>query len=493
MIPLTPLDEWTARRLRAEQSGGLAAPGELAYGSPSRAPSSPSSPLTRAALTRWQSARLVELVEFVRARSPFYRRLYAGLPPGVPRGLADLQRLPFIRPEDLRLHGLDLVCVSLGDIARVVTVPTSGSTGGPKRMWFTEEDLELTVDHFRHGMRALVEPGDRVLVLMPGATPGSVGALLTAALARDGVTAEAYGFVDDCDTVAGRIEEFGADCLVGIPSQLLRLARSREGSALPRGRLKSVLLTGDYVAPALREAIAGSWGCRVFEHYGSTEIGLGGGVQCAAFGGLHVREADLVFEVVHPDSGASLPLGEAGELVVTTLTRRGMPLIRYRTGDTGRLLSGRCPCGSLLRRLDKLSGRLEDVVALGSGCSLDLGRLDEVLYAWDRVVAFSAELEDAPERSAVGARDRLEADARLLIRLALREVADGESGAREELDRVLERIRGIPAVRDSDTQVDIELRDEADIATQAKRRIRDVRRKPPAACAGARTLGAPEA
>ncbi len=306
-VPISPLDEWTARRLGVEH-------------------------LTRPAIERWQLEQLREVVAWARERSPLYRRLYAGLPDDAPRSLEARAPLPLVEHSALRDHGMELVCVSLGDISRVVTVPTSGSTGPSKRVWFTEEDLELTIDHFRHGMRALVEPGDRVLVLMPGKTPGSVGALLEEGLRRDGIEAESYGFVDDCRSVADRILEFRADCLVGVPGQVLRLARSDAGRSIPRGRLKSVLFSGDHVATPVRKAVEAAWDCRVFEHYGSTELGLGGAVQCRAFAGLHVREADLLFEVVDPLTGESVDDGAEGELVATTLTRRGMPLVRFRTG-----------------------------------------------------------------------------------------------------------------------------------------------------------------
>ena len=359
MIPITPLDEWTARRVGGDSTSGAGwrdvsgvvrgepkgAGRDVVQGAP------PHVPLERSELERWQLAQLREVVAWVRERSPFYRELYQHVPADGPQSLDDLGHLPFVQEEDLRLRGLDLVCVSQGDIARVVTVPTSGTSGVAKRLWFTQDDLELTIDHFRHGMRALVKRGERVLVLMPGTTPGSVGDLLKTALARDGVEVDVHGFVDDCTQAARHIRDFEADCLVGVPGQILRLARSRAGRALPSGRVKAVLFSGDYVAAPLRAAVERSWGCSVFEHYGSTETGLGGAVQCRAFAGLHIREADLLFEVVDSGTGRVLPLGQSGELVVTTLTRRGMPLIRYRTGDSGRLLRGSCACGSVLRCL----------------------------------------------------------------------------------------------------------------------------------------------
>ena len=94
-----------------------------------------------------------------------------------------------------------------------------------------------------------------------------------------------------------------------------------------------------------------------------TEMGLGGGVECQARRGYHLREADLYFEIVHPQTGEPVTEGETGEIVFTTLTRQGMPLIRYRTGDLSRFIPGQCPCGTTLRTLEKVTRRLSGKVA----------------------------------------------------------------------------------------------------------------------------------
>jgi phenylacetate-coenzyme A ligase PaaK-like adenylate-forming protein len=97
----------------------------------------------------------------------------------------------------------------------------------------------------------------------------------------------------------------------------------------------------------------------VYEHYGMTEMGLGGAMACEKRDGYHPREADLLFEIIDPCTGEVLPEGEYGEIVFTTLTRQAMPFIRYRTGDFSRWLPGLCGCGSILKRLDKVGDREE--------------------------------------------------------------------------------------------------------------------------------------
>jgi hypothetical protein len=138
-------------------------------------------------------------------------------------------------------------------------------------------------------------------------------------------------------------------------------------------------------------ALEGAWRCRVATHYGLTEAGLGCAVQCRARQGHHLRDAELLFEVVDPDSGRALAPGEPGEIVITTLRHEAMPLVRYRTGDLGRLLPGPCPCGGPLPLLGPVEGRL------GAGAP-SIGQLDDLLCAQPGLRAFTAGLRRGGDR-----------------------------------------------------------------------------------------------
>jgi phenylacetate-coenzyme A ligase PaaK-like adenylate-forming protein len=156
-------------------------------------------------------------------------------------------------------------------------------------------------------------------------------------------------------------------------------------------RPRTALLTTDHVPESLVRRLEESSGCRAFHHYGMTEMGLGGAVDCEAHAGYHLREPDLLFEIVDPATGEPLPDGEEGEIVFSTLARRGMPLLRYRTGDRSRFLPGPCPCGSALRRLARVRGRI-DAAALpcGAAGTVSLPALDEVLFAVPGLADFTA-------------------------------------------------------------------------------------------------------
>lgn len=369
-VPRTPLHSWLGRKL------GLASGQEP----------------DPEAIARYQLAKLRESIIHVRTHSPFHRERLIGLPEGFPDRLEDLAQAPFTTSQDLRLHHLSMLCVSLDQVARVVTLRTSGTTAQPKRVYFSDSDLELTLDFFHNGMSTMVEPGGCVLILLPGANPDSVGDLLARALVRLQVRALIHGPLGDPGAALAQAEACGADCLVGIPVQVLAMAEHPKAERL-RGAVKSVLLTTDYVPQAIAARIRNAWGCEIFEHYGMTETGLGGGVDCRAHAGYHLRGADLYYEVVEPKSGAPLPAGKEGELVVTTLTRQAMPLLRYRTGDWGRLLpQDTCPCGGVTPRLNRVSGRLANHIRLAGGERLPLCLLDEAFFAVPGVMDYRARL-----------------------------------------------------------------------------------------------------
>lgn len=318
-----------------------------------------SSPLTRQALEAQQLHALNETLAYARAHSPFYR---ARLPEGKLTSLEALSALPFTTPDDLRQSGRQMLCVKPDAISRIVTLSTSGSTGMPKRVYFTPEDQERTIDYFHHGMATLIAPGSTVLILFPGSSPGSLNDLLMRGLERMGCMGIPFGFPtpERYEELCAAIEKTSASCLVGSARSIagaakwsLQHGRSRAVSA----RLNTVLLAADFVPEEACAAIRSIWSCTVHEHYGSTESGLGGALSCSAHHGYHIQACDLYVEIIDPCTLQPVPFGCQGELVFTTLTRKGMPFIRYRTGDRSRFLPGPCSCGSIVPRIDRVESR----------------------------------------------------------------------------------------------------------------------------------------
>ena len=370
----TPLDEWAAPKLGAGESG-----------------------LTRELIDNYQLGKLRDTIRLAYSHSPFYRALLRGRGEEGLACLDDLRRFPFTTAEDLRRHGPRFLCVSQSEISRVVTLDSSGTTGAAKRLYFTPADQELTVDFFRHGMAALTGPGDRVLILLPGERPGGVGDLLATALRRLGAAPIPHGVVRSIPETLAVLAREAPAVLVGVPVQVLALARWAHAAGKNIFRPRSVLLSTDHVPAAIVAELTSLWGCEVFEHYGLTELGLGGGTDCAAHAGYHLHEADFHFEIVDPATGEALPAGREGEVVITTLTRRGMPLIRYRTGDISRILPEPCACGSALRRLARLTRRVDGHITLRGGRPLTLAALDEAVFAVDGVINYEAAVDRARE------------------------------------------------------------------------------------------------
>jgi phenylacetate-coenzyme A ligase PaaK-like adenylate-forming protein len=370
ILAKTPLEEWIKDKI----------------GFPSN------EPLTGEALIRYQITQLRQTLKYVQEHSPFYRSRMAGLSPVGLSRLEDLTQWPLTTAEDIRRDPLAFLCVSHSEVSRAVTLPSLNASEGPKRIFFTKADLDLTVDFFHHGMSALVAPGQRVLILLPGRQPDSVGDLLVRGLARMNVEGVVQGPVQDPLETIRAILDLDIDCLVGIPIQVLTLVRHPKSRTVPKGRLKSVLLSTDYVARSIAAEINQVWGCPVYSHYGTTEMGYGGGVTCAALNGYHLREADLLFEIIDPDSGQPVPLGWPGEVVFTTLTRQAMPLIRFRTGDLTAFITEPCPCGSVLKRLDEIQGRYENLIILASNGILGIAALDEAVLAVSEVLHYQAEI-----------------------------------------------------------------------------------------------------
>jgi len=290
----------------------------------------------------------------------------------------------FTTPEDLKDRGHEFVKVGADSIKRVVTLLTSGSTGGSKRLYFTAGDLRHTVEFFRDGMRYLCSPGDRVAILMGSASPDGVGRLLEEGLRELGAEPALLGMPRDYAETASSLLELQPDSLVGLPVQVRRLALM-----IPGLRPKTVLLSGDYVSAAASYIITRQWRTKVFSHYGLTESGLGFAVQCPLLLGHHIRTDELAVEIVDPDSGEPLPDGEWGEIVFTTLRREAMPLHRYRTGDISRLLPGSCPCGTPGPRLDRILGRIEERKK-----TVNIYDLDELLLLSSRLMDYDASFAD---------------------------------------------------------------------------------------------------
>lgn len=385
----------------------------------------------------WRADKLAETIEWASERSPWYsRRLGPDLVKKVTTALRSqtrakgfcqhdfdhlLAHLPTTTQADLAADSDAFVAVHHDEVEGIVSVPTSGTGGQAKRVRSTGADLEETIVFFSYGMRFLAAPGlDRVALAMSPVRPGNVADLLGRALARwPGFSAAAHsrqnssaayptptpflalGFkpeeAADETRWLERLIQWEPTCLVGVPPQMLALSRHRLAGELAR-TLKTMLLSGDVADARLVAELENNVpGCRVYRHYGLTEAGLGGAVECGQRAWPHLRD-DLWVEILDPRSGCSVSSpGQTGEITLTPLTRRGLPLIRYRTGDEGRIIPSSCRCGSIMPRL-QIFGRLTDRFTLPSGQSLRVGDFEAPLAALPFVRGYDLKLHlEGPE------------------------------------------------------------------------------------------------
>lgn len=349
----------------------------------------------RSQIEKYQLEKIRENIGYVKKNSIFYKEHLKHISHESINSFADFSKVPFTNAQNIKDDPLRFLCVSPKYIERIVTLNTSGTSGIPKRIYFTEEDQELTIDFFQNGMNCLVKSGDRVLILLPGEAPGSVGDLLKKGLDRSHIESFIYGPVKDFHEVSRIIKDKNITCIVGIPIQVLNL--KREYKDIFDKYIRRILLSTDYVPLAVINELS-SEDCMVFTHYGMTEMGLGGGVECEALNGYHMREADLYFEVIDPETGEAAEDGEYGEIVFTTLTRKGMPLIRYRTGDLGRFFREPCRCGTALRTMERISGRIENNIILWKNKFLSMRELDEVILKWKEINNYEAEIINNNEK-----------------------------------------------------------------------------------------------
>ena len=338
--------------------------------------------LSPAELDSYQLRMLNAQLAYATANSPFYADHLADVVLPL-ESVQDISSLPFTSAADIEAHGMDMLCVGGDQIERIVTVQSSGSSGPPKRLYFTQADLDYTEKLFYEGMHYLCRPGDEAFIFMPAATENSIGRLLEKGLHRMGAKPVVIGIPQDEEAAVEALRNGNPYTMVGIPSQIRKLSL-----LAPEIRPATVLLSADYISMAVKDTIATNWQCQVFEHYGLTETAFGCAVECPALQGQHVRYDDLHLEIVEVGGTQPVAEGQWGEIVITTLRREGMPLIRYRTGDVSRLVHGTCPCGNELPRLGRVLGRITEL-----GRKLSIYELDETLLRCDGILDFRAAFE----------------------------------------------------------------------------------------------------
>lgn len=339
--------------------------------------------LPREAIESLQLKRLQQTVERVYATVPFYQQSFdkAGIKPADIKSLEDLKRLPFTLKQDMRdSYPYGLFAVPLEQIVRIHA--SSGTTGKPTVVGYSRRDIENWTELMaRSFVAAGTNRGDIIHNAYGyGLFTGGLGAHYGAERVGASVIPMSGGNTKKQLMI---MQDFGSTVLTCTPSYSLYLAEvaAEEGIDIRKLKLKVGILGAEPWSEKMRQEIEEKLNIKAIDIYGLSEIlGPGVGIECVeAQNGLHIWEDHFIPEIINPETGEVLPDGEKGELVITTITKEGIPLIRYRTRDITRLTKEPCICGRTHARIERLSGRSDDMLII-RGVNVFPSQIESVLF-----------------------------------------------------------------------------------------------------------------
>ncbi|KMY68876.1 phenylacetate--CoA ligase [Desulfocarbo indianensis] len=313
-------------------------------------------------LAALQAQRLAQTVAWAKA-APFYKDRLSGVDAEAIKSPEDVRRLPFTTKDDLRgAFPFGHLAVPKSQAVRLHA--SSGTTGTPTAVYHTKRDLQNWANLVARSLfMAGVRPGDVFQnVVGYGLFTGGLGMHYGAE--RLGALVIPAGTGNSRRQIA-LMRQFGVSVAHLIPSYALKLAATFKELGLDPKRdtkLKIMIIGAEPHTEEARQRIQRAYGVRAVNSYGLSEMnGPGVAFECAEQNGMHLWEDCFLLEVLDPESLEPKAPGEVGEIVLTTLTRRAMPLIRYRTRDLASVLPGACPCGRSHQRLSRISGRSDDM------------------------------------------------------------------------------------------------------------------------------------
>jgi phenylacetate-CoA ligase len=336
----------------------------------------------REEIEQLQLERLQATLNRVYGRVPFYRKKFdeMGIGPEDVGSLADLARLPFTTKDDLRdNYPYGFFAVPMREVVRIHA--SSGTTGSPTVVGYTRNDIRTWSNLVAR------------IITMGGATKDDV---IQIAFGY-GLFTGAFGLHYGAERIGASVipassgntarqikimQDFKTTALVSTPSYALLIGETIREMGIPLSSLslKWGLFGAEPWSDAMRQEIEDRLGIVATDNYGLSEV-IGPGVsgECLERKGLHINEDHFIVEVVDPETLTPVPPGEVGELVLTTLSKEAFPMIRYRTRDLTRLLSGECPCGRTGQRMSRVFGRSDDMLII-RGVNVFPSQVETVLF-----------------------------------------------------------------------------------------------------------------
>lgn len=324
--------------------------------------------MPREQLRKLQLERLKETLNRLTAKPTYYQKKFneAGIKVESIKTLEDIRYLPFTSSADLRtLYPDGLNIVPKEELFRLHT--SSGTTGKPKALFFTRKDIDVLSNNFA---RCLTMVGCTKSDIMQNMM--TYGLFTGAMMSHYG--AEKVGMMmipagpGNSERQLMLMQDFGTTVMHATPSYALYFADFVEKKGFNPAKdlsLRIILVGAEAYTELTRTKIEKAFGADVFNCYGLSEMGGPGvGFECPSKKGLHLWEDTYLIEIVDPKTHLPLPPGETGELVITSINRFAMPIIRYRTGDITSIIPEPCPCGRTHVRIDRIKGRLDDMIVV---------------------------------------------------------------------------------------------------------------------------------
>ena len=343
--------------------------------------------MSRDEISALQLERLKKIVRYAYERVPFYTKKFdeAGLRPEDIRTLEDINKIPFTTKTDLRdNYPYGLMAVEMDDIVRVHA--SSGTSGKPTVVFYTKNDMEMWTECMARLVAAAGGTKNDIVQITfgYGLFTGALG--LHQGWARIGASVVPASS-GNTERQVMLMKDLGVTAIVGTPSYALHISEvmKKMGYKKEDFKLRIGMFGSEASSVEMHRELEEKLGVFPTDNYGLSEI-IGPGVsgECEAKLGMHINEDHFYPEIVSRDTLEPLPDGEWGELVLTTLTKEGLPMLRYRTKDITRITRGRCDCGRTTARMDRIRGRSDDMLKI-RGVNVFPSQIEGVLMSIDKI------------------------------------------------------------------------------------------------------------
>ncbi len=350
--------------------------------------------IERQDVREYQLHKLRKMLEYVNENSIYYHQKFQelGIKPSDIMTWDDLEKLPITDPADLAKEPFHFLCVSQSKVMRAFT--TSGTSGTRKRLFYTRDDILNIIDSISAALKAVgMTEEDTLQIMFPAVAAWDPGLMLDGACKISGMRSVVASMAE-IDQQIDIMKKNHTTMMIGLTSFIYRItALAKDKYYFRSFGIKAIICSAEPLPEAIRKKLTEAWGCKVLSQFGMTEMGLASSIECEVFDGLHINDADFIVEVVD-GSGKHLKDREEGEMLWTSISMEGTPLIRYRTRDLSYMIEPPCKCESrTIGRIGKVRGRTDAQTKIGYGQKIYPLLFDEALLSIPGILSYDLTLD----------------------------------------------------------------------------------------------------